>query len=330
MSSQVEWSSPEWQALATAWIDERLALVGSARSGEIEQTRLRPWGTVLRAPTSHGPVWLKAAGPSTAFEVGLYRLLHRTAPDDVLAPIAADVAHAWVLLPDGGGPLAERLGGTELVDALATILPRYGRLQRKLAPEAGELLALGIPDMRPEAMPARLDEALEIVAEMAGRQTFQRLTDIRPTFAGWCERLASGPVPASLDHNDLHPYNVLVANGGGLGSATFYDWGDSVVAHPFACMLQPLSWVGRQLGFGFASPEVVRVRDAYLEVFGDLAPHAELVEQLELACQVGKAARALTWDRSLRGLGYEQASEHATAPLVCLEALLAESYLGGA
>ena len=330
MSSQVVWSSPEWRALAAAWIDERLALVGSARSGEVEQARLRPWGTVLRAPTSHGPVWLKATGASTAFEVGLYRLLHRTAPDDVLAPIAADDAHAWVLLPDGGAPLGERLAGADLVDALATVMPRYGLLQRKLAAEVGELLTLGIPDMRPETMPARLDEALEVVADMAGRETFQRLTDVRGTFAGWCERVAGGPVPASLDHNDLHPYNILVANGEGLDSATFYDWGDSVVAHPFACMLQPLSWVGRQLGFGFDSPEVMRVRDAYLEVFGDLAPHAELVEQLELACHVGKAARALTWDRSLKGLGYEQAAEHATAPLACLEALLEDTYLGGA
>jgi hypothetical protein len=34
-------------------------------------------------------------------------------------------------------------------------------------------------------------------------------------------------------------------------------------------------------------------------VFGDLASRAELVEELELACRVAKAGRALSWDRAL-------------------------------
>jgi hypothetical protein len=38
---------------------------------------------------------------------------------------------------------------------------------------------------------------------------------------------------------------------------------------------------------------VTRPRDAYLEVFGDLASHRELLEELELACRVGEALRAL-------------------------------------
>ena len=83
------------------------------------------------------------------------------------------------------------------------------------------------------------------------------------------------------------------------------------MAHPFASMLVPLGWVQGQLGFGRDAPEVPRVRDAYLEVFSDLAPHTELVEALELACHVGKAARALTWDRALRATGYAEADEHA-------------------
>ena len=51
---------------------------------------------------------------------------------------------------------------------------------------------------------------------------------------------------------------------------------------------------------GFDDPRFLRARDAYLEVFADLAPRAELVETLELACHVAKIARALTWDRALR------------------------------
>jgi hypothetical protein len=314
------WSSAAWRELAVTWLDAQLAHEGIQRTGDVEQPHLRPWATALKAPTTHGPIWLKAAGPGTAFEVGLYGLLHRAAPECVLAPIASAPARGWIVLPDGGQPLGERVTGDDLVDALVTVLAHYGRLQRELAPQVGEMLALGLGDMRPASMPSRFDEALiaagryvERRGDAADRATYAQLGALRDTFAGWCERLADAPVPASLDHNDLHPWNILVARGDTVANAHFYDWGDSVVAHPFASLLLPLGWVQRQLGFGRGAPEVLRVRDAYLDVFSDLAPHAELVEALELACHVGKAARALTWERALRALGDAEAGEHTGA-----------------
>ena len=54
------------------------------------------------------------------------------------------------------------------------------------------------------------------------------------------------------------------------------------------------------LGVDVDDPRVHRMRDAYLAEFADLADHAELVETLELACRVGRIARALTWDRAVR------------------------------
>jgi len=107
----------------------------------------------------------------------------------------------------------------------------------------------------------------------------------------------------------------------------FYDWGDSVVAHPFASMLLGLGMLHLQLGVGPDDPAVTRPRDAYLEVFGDLASHAELVEELELACQVGKVGRALSWHRALRMGGGEEAGEFADAPLRALASLLSGSWL---
>jgi hypothetical protein len=65
------WSTPAWRASAVTWVDERLAAAGLERAGEAEQTRVRPWATVLRVPVTHGAVWFKAAGPGTAFEVPL-------------------------------------------------------------------------------------------------------------------------------------------------------------------------------------------------------------------------------------------------------------------
>ncbi len=81
-----------------------------------------------------------------------------------------------------------------------------------------------------------------------------------------------------------------------------------------------------QLGWGPDDPAVVRPRDAYLEVFGDLASHAELVEELELACQVAKVGRALSWHVALR-MGGREADEFADAPLRALASLLSDSWI---
>ncbi|HEU0090376.1 MAG TPA: phosphotransferase [Pseudonocardiaceae bacterium] len=329
------WGSAAWRERAVSWLDEKLAAAGIERTGQVQQPHLRPWATALRAPTSHGPVWLKAAGPDTAFEVGLYELLHRVAPARVLPPIAVDVARGWIVLPDGGPTLKDRLTGTDLVSALERVLPQYGQLQLDLAAQAGTLLALGLTDMRAAIMPRRFEEALAVVAgyvkrhgTAADRRTCQHLAALRPTVALWCEQLGGAPAAPSLDHNDLHPGNILVAGTDGAGRARFYDWGDSVLAHPFASMLVPLSHLQRHLRAAPDDPALRRVRDAYLEVFSGLAPHVELVATLELACQVGKAARTLVWDRALRTLGRDAAGELAGMPLRCLASLLDSSYLG--
>jgi hypothetical protein len=283
----------------TRWIDSHVV-----RTGDVELVRERPWATVLRAPTADGPVWLKAAGVGTAFEVPLYALLARVVPDDVLVPIAVDVERAWLLLPDGGPSLGEaEADASAVIEALV----EYGRLQRELWPYADELLALGVPDMRPAVMPERFEEAL---AE-AGRP-LPEVAALAPQVAEWCARLAASPLPASLDHNDLHPWNMLAG-------PRYYDWGDAVLAHPFAAMLVPLGLVRSMHG----DAALARAREAYLSGFG--SPD-ELGDTLELACRVAKIARALTWVRAIQA-GGDVDPDWAAAPAETLEDLLSPDYL---
>ena len=213
----------------------------------------------------------------------------------MLEPLGADVEGRRLLLPDGGPP-----------GRIETALPAYGELQRRLVPHAERMIGLGVPDMRPAQMPERLDEALEATGGDA------RVAALRGDFADWCAELAAAPGEASLDHNDLHAGNVLDGD-------RFYDWGDAVVAHPFASMLVPLAAAG---------DDAVRLRDAYLEAFSDLAPHAELVHTLELACRVGKVARALTWQRAVAH-DPDASPDFAAAPRASLAAVLEPSYVAG-
>ena len=70
-------------------------------------------------------------------------------------------------------------------------------------------------------------------------------------------------------------------------------------------------------------PLVRRPRDAYLEVFGH---PAGLVAELELACWIGKVARALVWQRAL----HDEPGEFARAPLETLWSLRMNSWLTAA
>ncbi|WP_410479326.1 phosphotransferase [Pseudonocardia sp. H11422] len=144
-------------------------------------------------------------------------------------------------------------------------------------------------------MPERFDEALDVTGAAIGshgnpadRALHRHAAAMRETVASWCGQLTASRASPSLDHNDLHPWNIL---GDGPRNARFYDWGDSVVAHPFAAMLVPLGFVKRHLDVSLDDPRFMSAREAYLRVFTALAPEETLATTLEVACRVGKVAR---------------------------------------
>jgi hypothetical protein len=102
------------------------------------------------------------------------------------------------------------------------------------------------------------------------------------------------------------------------------------VAHPFAAALVPLTVVRDLLGGG--EQEIARVRDVYLGAF-EVPAGEDLVQTLEVACQVAKVARVLTWARAtdaVRQAGEAVDEQFATAPRQSLAALQDDTYLGRA
>jgi hypothetical protein len=334
---------------ALGWLQAQLSGLGLAGSGPVELAKERPWATVFRAETTGGVVWLKLPAAGTRFEVGLYALMHRIAPAHVLEPLAIDVERAWIVLPDGGSLLADRIDLRDPAvdprwpDLLAGAFAQYGELQLGVAGHVDDLLAIGVTDMRAEVMPERFEEALAFVAPYVARRgtadehaAYEALVAMRGQVREWCRRLAeapgSGPRGGSMDHNDLHPWNVFWAPDPGgdwaRGRARFYDWGDAVLAHPFASMLVGLRVPKLMQGLADDDPRLLRVRDAYLEPFGSWAPRAELVETLELACRVAQIARSLVWARAVGEMGVDAPDSYQTAPMEHLSNLLDPSYLG--
>ena len=151
--------------------------------------------------------------------------------------------------------------------------------------------------------------------------TLQRLRALTPTVRQWAADLAGSAVPPSLDHNDLHAWNLLCPDGD-LGHPRTYDWGDAVVGHPFASLMVVLRGLTDGGSFGPDSPQVHRVRDAYLAEFEDLAPYPALLRDLELADRSARVGRALSWIAVLDAGGETAPGELAGAPLHWLSTLL--------
>jgi Phosphotransferase enzyme family len=244
-------------------------------TGCVEVVRERPWSLVAKVPTSQGLLWFKENRGATGYEAPLARALGEWAPQRVLRPVAVDAARAWTLLPDGGPTLRE--SHSELAD-WERMLTDHAVFQRDLGVRAAQMLALGVPDQRPGRLP-ELVETLTVPRAVAG---------YLPTLRQLCQELADSPVPASIQHDDLHDGNVFA-------DGKVFDWGDASVAHPFGVLLVSL----RVAATRFDAGEVNRLRDAYLEPWSDLAPRARLLHEVQLAVQVTKVSRALSWQRAL-------------------------------
>jgi len=92
--------------------------------------------------------------------------------------------------------------------------------------------------------------------------------------------------------------NVLVRD----RRAVFIDWAEACVSHPFAGSVLALRAATERGGHEAASPEVERLRDAYLEPFTRFASLEELREPFEHGYLLGCVCKALSWDATLAGL----------------------------
>ncbi|TYP84618.1 aminoglycoside phosphotransferase family protein [Blastococcus xanthinilyticus] len=308
------WRDPRWRAAALAWAAEQLARAGLVPAGKPEQPHVRAWSTAFRIPLrGGGAVWLKAVGPGSVQEPVLAEALGRWVPQQVLVPLAVDRERRLLLLPEGGPTLRET--GADL-PAWAALLAGHARLQAEVARHADELVGLGVPDHRPERLPALVADLLADHGAQRSGHPEGLADDVRARvlaglggYAAACRELADGGVPASVQHDDLHDGNVFA----GDGLHRVFDWGDASVSHPFLVLLVALRSAGGVLGLPPGDPGMLRLRDAYLDPWLDHGSAAELRELCDVALRVAPLQRALTWRRILRGVHEAERAEWAGA-----------------
>lgn len=260
-------------------VHQWLAGQGIESNGPIKVVHERPWSTVLRIPTAdEGDLFLKQEAPLQAYEVPLTVALAERWPDRVPEVVAADVDRAWMLLRDGGTNVAEN----GEVGAFPVALGLYGELQVAEVEHVDDFLAMGLRDLR---LPGVADLYEPFFERDHGLEPdeVERLLALAPRYRELCAELDALGLPVSIQHDDLHQWNVFVRD----DRVAIYDWGDSSVAFPLWSWLKPLGAV-RQYGF---DPEPLR--DAYLAAWTQYASDQHLRKGLDLAVPTGLFPYAL-------------------------------------
>jgi hypothetical protein len=295
------------RAAAEDWIRAQVDPVGP-----IEIAHERPWATVLRVPLANRIVWFKACAPVQAFEPRLSAELFSRWPDRVPEVLGRDDQRAWLLLADAGTPM--RVLGNP-VEAWLRALPLYAELQRGEAPYARDHLAHGVPDLRVATWPARYDDLLNCDLPLDSHE-IRRLREFAPRFSELCGELAALTVPHTIQHDDLHLANVY-RDGQRL---RVLDWGDSSISHPFVSLIVTFRFLEEFNELPPGDPWFARLRDAYLEPWGQ-----GLSDAFALAILTGAFAHGFAWRRQRDYLPAEARLEFDKAFSIILRRAIAQS-----
>jgi Phosphotransferase enzyme family len=238
--------------------------------------------------------WFKACGPVQAFEPRLTAELATRWPGRVGELIAYDERRAWALLADAGVPLRSLGNPPEL---WLDILPLYAELQRGEATHAEDHLAHGVPPLPLFELPRRYADLIEHELPLKPGE-IARLHAFAPRFGQLCAELETAGLPPTLQHDDLHMGSVYQLG----GRLRVLDWGDCSVSHPFFSLVVTFRFLEEHSGLDGDDPWLVRLRDAYLEPWGE-----DLEEVFDLAVGVGRFAHAIAWARQREFLPHESA-----------------------
>jgi len=302
------WRDPAWRAEILSWAVDRLAIEGLRPTGQPEQVKARPWSTVFRLPTAAGPTWLKANAAGSRYEASLVSALARWAPDQVVPPVAVEPAEGWLLMRDGGPTLQSVLASSGRGGDLAAwerLLVEHAQLQRIVETQVPELLSLGVPDNRPHVLPALREDLLSGHSALRlgqdggpSNEEHEALRKMGRALAGACAALDALGVPDSIEHDDLHDNNVFAPKRPGQPMRVF-DWGDAVVGQPFMVLHVLLGTVAEVAQLADGAPQLLRLRDAYLDAWTDVASLDDLKEGARLANRAVGVVRAASWRRAL-------------------------------
>lgn len=315
-------TSAAWRADVEAWVHDRVEEQGRRITGPLDQRRVRAWSTQLVVPTDAGPLWFKANCPSMAFEPALHDLLATLVPDEVDRPFAIDASRGWIMTTDRGTTLGDSHEPT--IDDWCAVVATTAHLQREVADHRDEVLATGVQDCSPHTVPKRFERLLELFTALPPNHPTHVDADLEaelvatlPRLVDACEQIAVSPLPVTVQHGDLHPWNVFSTGEPGAGSLRVFDFGDVQWAPAIEVLRVPHGVILAEDRLPWQP-----VRDAYVAEWSDVIDARSLHAMWEASAFTQPVNRAETWWGGLADATEQEWAEWGIAPLHHLRRVL--------
>lgn len=295
---RASWARPGGPAADLAWADDALTASGTARAGPARQMRTWNLSSLWRLPTADGAAWLKVVPPFFAHEGAvLSRLDSRIVPELV----ATDGPR--VLLRESPGEDQYEANGSTLLRMVGMLV----RLQAQWVGRVDELLALGLPDWRSEALVGRFTDLVARCADGLDSAVVTELDALVADLPARNARIASCGLPDTLVHGDFHRGNLR----GSGDELVLLDWGDSGVGHP---MLDQAAFLER-LDDADRGP----VRAEWARLWGEAVPGCDPDGAVALLEPLIALRQALMYQVFLDGIEPDERIYHARDPAIWLE-----------
>jgi hypothetical protein len=296
---RASWARPGGPDADLAWADAALELAGMPRTEPAAQVRSWNLSSLWRLPTERGTAWLKVVPSFFAHEGA------------ILTAIGSDHVPE-VLAADGPRTLLAEVPGDDLYGVGGPVLPSMidvlVDLQSAWSARIDDLLALGLPDWRRDAL---TDALTTLVERWSPRLAPAVAIGLDHLLAGLAERwvaVESCGLPDTLVHGDFHQGNFRSA---GPGHLVLLDWGDSGVGHP---MLDHPAFLER-----LSPRDQAAARDAWTRRWTSVIPGCEPDRAAQLLEPVGALRQALIYQVFLDGIETDERIYHAPDPERWLE-----------
>ncbi|HSK55063.1 MAG TPA: aminoglycoside phosphotransferase family protein [Jiangellales bacterium] len=213
------WAHPAGPEQVLRWAEQQLHRAGTAPTGPSTQVRTWNLSSLWRIPTPDGAAWLKVVPPFFAHEG---RVLERLDAPGVPTLLAAE----------GARVLLAEIPGEDKYDAplpaLLTMVRTLLAIQVQWVDRLDELLAIGVPDWRPEPLAALAADTVARTAPELDRAVVAHLDHLLAGLPGRYAAVDACGIPDTLVHGDFHPGNVR----GSGDRLVLLDWGDTGVGNP--------------------------------------------------------------------------------------------------
>jgi Ser/Thr protein kinase RdoA (MazF antagonist) len=218
---------------------------------------------------------MKAVFSTFSHEPALTQALAEEHPTLVPEVLAVDISRGWMLIRELRGTPIGELPVQRWGDALRAV----AGVHRQWAGRTSELFSLGAHDRTLDTLASEIRATFDAVGLGVDARTLSQLE--------WrCAELGRGPLPQTVVHGDLHPWNVMVDG----VELRIFDWSDACVSHP---LFDLPTFLQR------TKDEVAResMLDAYLAAWDDLGSAEDLRAAYELARPLACVHHAVSYLR---------------------------------